>query len=73
MTPPETGYAKCGDARIVLQVTGGGPFDLVFMPGFVSNLDLWWENPIWARFFSRPQRSRASFFSTSGAPASRIA
>ena len=23
------------------------------MPGFVSNLDLWWENPTWARFFSR--------------------
>jgi pimeloyl-ACP methyl ester carboxylesterase len=53
MTPPETGYAKSGDVRIAFQLTGGGPFDLVFMPGFVSNLDPWWENPIWARFFSR--------------------
>jgi hypothetical protein len=35
MTPPETRYAKSGDVRIAFQVTGGGPFDLVFMPGFV--------------------------------------
>ena len=53
MTPPETRYAKSGDVRIAYQVTGSGPFDLVFMPGFVSNLDLWWENPVWVRFFSR--------------------
>jgi class 3 adenylate cyclase len=53
MTPPETRYAKSGDVHIAFQVTGDGPFDLVFMPGFVSNLDLWWENPTWARFFSR--------------------
>jgi class 3 adenylate cyclase len=53
MTPPETRYAKSGDVRIAYQVTGNGPFDLVFMPGFVSNLDLWWENPVWARFFAR--------------------
>src|SRR5262249_50890907 len=30
-----------------------GPFDLVFVPGFVSNLDLWRENPGWSHFFSR--------------------
>jgi hypothetical protein len=53
MTPPETRYAKSGDVRIAYQVTGNGPLDLVFMPGFVSNLDLWWENPVWARFFGR--------------------
>jgi pimeloyl-ACP methyl ester carboxylesterase len=53
MTPPETRYANSGDVRIAFQVARSGPFDLVFMPGFVSNLDLWWENPIWARFFSR--------------------
>ena len=53
MEVPETRYAKSGDVRIAYQVTGNGPFDLMFMPGFVSNLDLWWENPIWVRFFSR--------------------
>jgi class 3 adenylate cyclase len=53
MEVPETRYATSGDVRIAYQVTGSGPFDLVFMPGFVSNLDLWWENPVWVRFFSR--------------------
>jgi hypothetical protein len=41
MEVPETRYATSGDVRIAYQVTGSGPFDLVFMPGFVSNLDLW--------------------------------
>ncbi len=53
MTPPETRYAKSGDVSIAYQVTGSGDFDLVFVPGFVSNLDLIWENPGWTRFFSR--------------------
>ena len=53
MTPPETRYAKSGELRIAYQVVGNGPFDLVFVPGFVSNIDLFWELPEWARFFSR--------------------
>ena len=39
MTPPETRYAKSGDVSIAYQVTGSGDLDLVFVPGFVSNLD----------------------------------
>jgi len=50
---PETHYAKSGDVRIAYQVAGGGPFDLVFVPGFISNLDLAWEDPNRAHFFSR--------------------
>jgi class 3 adenylate cyclase len=53
MTPPETRYAKSGDVRIAYQIVGGGPFDLVFIPGFVSNVDLLWEMPEWAYFFGR--------------------
>src|SRR5579863_619645 len=53
MTPPETRYAKSGNVSIAYQVTGSGDFDLVFLPGFVSNLDQIWENPNWAHFFSR--------------------
>jgi len=30
-----------GDVRIDYQMTGSGPLDLVFVPGFVSNLDVW--------------------------------
>ena len=50
---PETHYANSGDVRIAYQVTGDGPFDLVFVPGFISNLDLVWEEPNRARFLSR--------------------
>ena len=53
MVPPETRYAKSGDLRIAYQVVGDGPFDLVFVPGFVSNIELFWERPEWANFFSR--------------------
>src|SRR5438477_12013166 len=53
MTPPETRYAKSGDVHIAYQVVGSGRFDLVYVPGFVSNMDLQWEMPEWARFYSR--------------------
>jgi pimeloyl-ACP methyl ester carboxylesterase len=53
MTPPETRYARSGDLRIAYQVVGDGPFDLIFVPGFVSNIELWWERPEWANFFNR--------------------
>jgi pimeloyl-ACP methyl ester carboxylesterase len=53
MTPPETRYARSGDLRIAYQVVGSGPLDLVFVPGAGSNIDLFWEAPPWANFFSR--------------------
>src|SRR5882672_10507560 len=45
MTLPETRYAKSGDVRIAYQVIGHGPLDIVFVPGFMSNLDVQWEDP----------------------------
>jgi len=56
MTPPETRYARSGDVRIAHQVVGSGPFDLVYVPGFVSNIDLFWELPEWAYFFGLSDR-----------------
>src|SRR5437763_13236204 len=53
MTPPETRYARSGNVRIAYQVLGSGPFDLVYVPGYVSNMDLYWEGPAWSDFFSR--------------------
>jgi len=53
MTPPETRYARSGDVRIAYQIVGDGPLDLVFVPGFVSNVDLFWETREWAQFFTR--------------------
>jgi pimeloyl-ACP methyl ester carboxylesterase len=51
--PPETRYAKSGDVNIAYQVVGEGPFDLVYVPGWVSNVDLLWEKPKPARFLER--------------------
>ena len=47
--PPETRYAKSGDVNIAYQVVGDGPFDLVYVPGWVSNVELMWEEPAHAR------------------------
>jgi pimeloyl-ACP methyl ester carboxylesterase/class 3 adenylate cyclase len=39
----ETRYARSGDVSIAYQVTGAGPFDLVFVPGYVTHLELQWS------------------------------
>jgi pimeloyl-ACP methyl ester carboxylesterase len=52
-TPPRTEYAQSGEVNIAYQVFGEGPFDLVVTPGFVSNLDLMWDNPSIARYWRR--------------------
>ena len=53
MDSPETRYAKSGTLDIAYQVIGDGPLDLVFIPGFVSNVELTWEDPAEARFMRR--------------------
>ncbi len=51
---PETAYVRAADGvNIAYQVVGEGPLDLVFVPGWISNLDLFWELPAAQRFFSR--------------------
>jgi class 3 adenylate cyclase len=50
---PETRYAKSGSVNIAYQVAGDGPFDLVHVPPFVSNLELQWEEPGERRYFER--------------------
>jgi class 3 adenylate cyclase/esterase/lipase len=54
---PETRYARSGDLDIAYQVIGQGPVDLVLIPGFVSNVELTWEDAAKARFM----RHLASF------------
>jgi pimeloyl-ACP methyl ester carboxylesterase len=50
---PETRYTKSGDIHIAYQVTGSGPLDLVWVPGFVSHLEYQWEYPASVRFIER--------------------
>src|ERR1700759_5052433 len=44
-SPHRTRYARNGEARIAYQVIGDGPFDLIAVPGFVSNVEYLWEIP----------------------------
>ncbi|MGH2463806.1 MAG: adenylate/guanylate cyclase domain-containing protein [Candidatus Limnocylindria bacterium] len=50
---PHTRYARSGNVHIAYQVIGGGPIDLVFVPGFVSNVEECWEQPGLAAFLER--------------------
>jgi pimeloyl-ACP methyl ester carboxylesterase len=47
---PEVRYVRSGGASIAFQVFGDGPPDVVFALGFVSQLDLAWQEPSLARF-----------------------
>lgn len=49
---PEIHYAKSGELSIAYSVTGDGP-DLILAPGFISHLDLVWEHPRVAHFYTR--------------------
>jgi pimeloyl-ACP methyl ester carboxylesterase len=50
---PEIHYALSGDVSIAYAVIGGGPVDLVFVYGFVGNLDFGFEIPQFARCYER--------------------
>jgi pimeloyl-ACP methyl ester carboxylesterase/DNA-binding CsgD family transcriptional regulator len=53
VAPPRTRYAKSGNVRIAYQVVGNGPIDLVFVPGFISNLEVHWEDPGYSHLLQR--------------------
>ena len=53
MTVPVTRYAKSGNVHIAYQVFGSGPTDLVFVPGFISHIENYWEHPDLARWLLR--------------------
>ena len=50
---PQTRYARSGKVNIAYQVTGEGPLDLIYVPGWVSHVELRWEEPDHARFLHR--------------------
>jgi pimeloyl-ACP methyl ester carboxylesterase len=51
--PPEVRYAQSGEYNIAYQVIGDGSIDLVVNHGWVSNLDSFWEQPLWVHFAQR--------------------
>ena len=54
---PEIRYARNGEVSIAYQVVGDGPIDLAFVPGFVSHLEVLWQEAV----FARPLERMASF------------
>jgi pimeloyl-ACP methyl ester carboxylesterase len=53
MERPDAMYTKSGDVNIAYSVVGEGPRDLVLVPGFISHLEVDWEEPHYARFLER--------------------
>jgi len=51
---PVTRYATNSDGdSIAYQVLGEGELDIVFVPGFISHVELFWVEPAVARFYRR--------------------
>ena len=53
MQPPRTRYAKSGDVSIAYQVIGDAPLTLVYAPGWISHVEVMWEDPHFAQFMTR--------------------
>ncbi len=53
MQQAKTKYTRSGDIYIAYQAVGEGPLDLVYVPGWVSHVELAWEEPTLARFLRR--------------------
>jgi pimeloyl-ACP methyl ester carboxylesterase len=53
VTPGKTQYARSDNVHIAYQVVGQGPLDIVYVPGWVSHVELAWEEPTLARFLNR--------------------
>jgi pimeloyl-ACP methyl ester carboxylesterase len=50
---PTTRYARSGELNVAYQVLGSGPPDLVYIPGWVTNIEVMWEDPNLAGFMRR--------------------
>ena len=51
MDVPDTHYARSGNVYVAYQVFGEGPFDLVVVPGALSNIAYGWEFKSWRNFY----------------------
>ena len=50
---PTTRYANSGEVSIAYQVVGDGPVDVLFLPGWISQVEHVWESPSVSRFLER--------------------
>lgn len=52
MEEPNVRYTQSGDVSIAYAVSGEGPIEIVFVHGFISNLEVEWEDPAHVAFFT---------------------
>lgn len=50
---PQIRYTRSSGINIAYQVVGDGPRDIVLVPGWISNIEVFWEEPSVVRFFER--------------------
>lgn len=50
---PDVRYARNNGVAIAYEVIGDGPVDLIYLPGFINNLEVMWSNPLLGRFLER--------------------
>ncbi len=50
---PQVSYARSGDVEIAYTSVGTGPVDLVLVWGWLTNLEVYWEEPAFRRFVER--------------------
>src|ERR687898_3078508 len=50
---PRVSYTRSGEVNIAYQVVGSGPIDIVFVMGWVSHLEYFWNEPSFASFLTR--------------------
>ena len=50
---PRRVLCRNGNVAIAFEVVGSGPVDLVYLPGFINNLEVVWDNELYARFLDR--------------------
>lgn len=64
---PATRYAKSGDIHIAYHLFGNGPANVILMPGFVSHIDNYWDEPSLNRYLSQiGSRARMAMFDKRG-------
>lgn len=53
MDTPRTHYARSGSISVAYQVLGDGPQTIVYAPGWISHVEIMWEDPPWCAFMAR--------------------
>lgn len=67
MDKPETRFTRAGDVAIAYQVVGDGPVDLVYISGWLHNIDVVWEHAGYRAFIEGlAKRCRVILFDKRG-------